>query len=232
METCYRLTITEITIYAFSIENFNRPKDEVDTLLGLLRDNIKHLQSFDDSYVHKYKVRVKVIGNKSLIPEDILADLTTVEERTNLPDYERILNICFPYTSRDDITNAVKEVSRSIECHKICKEEVCEKTLSDHMYMGADTIPLDLLIRTSGHSRLSDFMLWQCTANCKVKFIDTLWPNFKFLSLYGILLQWSFQKQTEENEKKRADEQCVVLKHVDLLALPRPPPFACVGQIS
>lgn len=218
----------EVTVYAFSIENFNRPKKEVDTLIGLLRDKIQRMQSYDNSYVRRYNVRVKIIGNKSLIPADILADLEDVEARTNTPDSKRTLNICFPYTSRDDMTHAIKMVSNEIQCHSISKDEVCEKSLSDNMYFGANTLPLDLLIRTSGHNRLSDFMLWQCTTNCKVVFIEELWPDFRFLSLYAILLQWSFQKHTEENEKRKKvlPEEIV---RVDLNALPKPPPFALAG---
>lgn len=230
METCYSLEVSEVTVYAFSIENFNRPKEEVDTLLGLLRDKIKNLQSSKDSYVHKYKIRVKIIGNKSLIPTDILADLNEVEQTTNIPDYDRTLNICFPYTSRDDITHAIKLVSKQIECHSISREEVTEKTLADNMYMGVHSLPLDLLIRTSGHTRLSDFMLWQCTTNCKVEFVDKLWPDFRFLSLFAILLQWSFQKKTQEIVRRKAKHPVEVV-HVDLRALPKPPPFACVGLV-
>lgn len=223
------LQVPEVTVYAFSIENFNRPKQEVDTLLGLLRDKIQRMQSYEKSYVRRYKVRVKIIGNKSMIPADILADLEDVEARTNLPDSKHTLNICFPYTSRDDMTHAIKMVSNEIQSHSISKDEVCEQSLTDNMYFGANSLPLELLIRTSGHNRLSDFMLWQCTTNCKVVFIEELWPDFKFLSLYAILLQWSFQKHTEENGKRKKIHPDGFV-HVDLRALPKAPPFALAGK--
>lgn len=222
--------MSEVTIYAFSIENFHRPKEEVDTLFGMLRDKLQYMSEFKDSYVHKYKVRVKIIGNKTLIPEDILKDLNEVEERTNIAEAERTLNVCFPYTSRDDITNAIRCISRERDCNSISKEDIDEKLLGDNMYMGAKSLPLDLLIRTSGHYRLSDFMLWQSTHNCKVEFIDTLWPNFRFLSLFGILLNWGFQKHLEDQKlRAKNTKECF---QVDLSSLPKPPPFASVGEKS
>lgn len=228
METCYKLNVTEVTIYAFSIENFNRPKEEVDTLFGMLRDKLQYMSEWKDSYVHKYKVRVKIIGNKSMIPEDILKDLNQVEERTNIPEAERTLNICFPYTSRDDITHSIQAISRQRDCNSISRDDIDETLLGHNMYMGANSLPLDLLIRTSGHYRLSDFMLWQSTKDCKVEFINTLWPNFKFLSLFGILLNWSFQKYSEERQARAKNPK--ELFQVKLDSLPKPPPFVCVGD--
>lgn len=221
----------EVTIYAFSIENFSRPKEEVDTLFGLLRDNIKNMYEVDDSHVHKYKVKVRIIGNKSLIPEDILPDLEEVERRTDIPNYERVLNICFPYTSRDDITSSIKALSKERERNAISRDDITEQALTDHMYTGPKTLPLDLLIRTSGHNRLSDFMLWQCTTNCKVEFVETLWPNFKFLSLYFLLLKWSYERQTDINSKMVEKYRSLPkIEYVDLTSLRKPPPFASVGD--
>lgn len=210
-------------MYAFSIENFNRSKEEVDTLMALLRDKLKYLSLYDDSYARVNQVRVRIIGNRSMIPADILEDLQKVEEITNVELSKRTLNVCFPYTSRDDIVRSIQEVCEN----GTPKSDIDVPELYKNMYMGPDSPQLDLLIRTSGHTRLSDFMLWQCTHNCKIEFVSTLWPDFKFIALYSILLKWSYYQQKEIKSQRNARPPPPE-KVVDITALPPPPPFASV----
>lgn len=231
---CFKIEVQVVTIYAFSIENFNRSQDEVDTLFALLRDKLKLLSQNEFSYTSVNKVRVKIIGNRSLIPKDILDDLVEIEESTNTPIAIKTLNVCFPYTSRDDIVHSMKSIAsqyKSNEIHNV--KHINQNILEGNMYMGPDSPPLDLLIRTSGHTRLSDFMLWQCNANCEVQFVNTLWPDFKFLSIVSILLKWSYYRTLE------LEQQSIVGKQNDLKtsetvnilkSLPPPPPFASVNQ--
>ncbi|QWU88264.1 hypothetical protein CA3LBN_002529 [Candidozyma haemuli] len=213
---------SNITVYAFSIENFNRSKEEVDTLLALLRDKLKYLSLYDDSYARQNQVRVRIIGNRSMIPDDILEDLEQVERITNLESSSRTLNVCFPYTSRDDIVHSIQGVCEN----GTSKANIDVAELYRNMYMGPDSPQLDLLVRTSGHTRLSDFMLWQCTHNCKIEFVSTLWPDFKFIALYSILLKWSYyHKKDIMNQRVNNTPPDKV---VDITSLPAPPPFATV----
>lgn len=217
-----------MTVYAFSIENFKRPKDEVDALFGLLRDKLKMLAKYEGDYTKFEEVRVKIIGNKSLIPSDILSDLEQIEERTiNVKD--KILNVCFPYTSRDDIVHSVQAISQKLDTKEIeTKDQINLKLLNNNMYMGPESFPLDLLIRTSGHTRLSDFMLWQSNYNCTIEFTNTLWPDFKFIAIINILLKWSYYKTMQVNEQKQNNKKLTskrFKKNIYLEDLPSPPPF-------
>lgn len=223
METCYRVGVSDITIYAFLIENFNRSKEEVDTLMNLLRDKLKYLSLYDNSYARQNRVRVRIIGNRSMIPDDILKDLEKVEQITDVEQLERTLNVCFPYTSRDDIVHSIQGVCEN----GIPKGDINVAELYRNMYMGPDSPQLDLLVRTSGHSRLSDFMLWQCTHNCKIEFVPTLWPDFKFIALFSILLKWSYYHKKDITSRRV--NNAPPGKFVDITALSPPPPLATVG---
>lgn len=227
IDLCYRLGIEHVTIYAFSIENFNRSQQEVDTLFELLKDKLKFLSEFDDSYANINKIKIRIIGNKSMIPEDLLTDLELIEKKTSAIETNRVLNVCFPYTSRDDITAAIAKVTELRMNNEI--DEINVETIKNNMYLGPDCPDLDILVRTSGQYRLSDFMLWQANNNCTIKFTDKLWPDFGFIDLVLILLNWSFNKsiQSDNNAilglKPNADN-LIVVKSI-LNELPPPPPF-------
>ncbi|EDK38659.1 hypothetical protein PGUG_02757 [Meyerozyma guilliermondii ATCC 6260] len=194
LTTAYQLDISHVTVYAFSIENFNRPQDEVDTLFGLLRDKLAILADNETSFAQVNHVKIKIIGNRSYIPDDILSQLEEIERKTNKPDSHKVLNVCFPYTSRDDITEAMRKVVSSLVSSDLQRQDLNEDVLQHQMYMDPNTPQLDILIRTSGHTRLSDFMLWQCTANCDIEFVETLWPEFGFFQFFQILVKWGWSK--------------------------------------
>jgi ditrans,polycis-polyprenyl diphosphate synthase len=203
LDVCFRLGVEHVTVYAFSIENFNRSKEEVDTLFELLRDKLDGISRNEDSYTLQNKVRVKIIGNKTLIPLDILKDLETIEARTSTSESKRALNVCFPYTSRDEITHAIRQIAQRTVNGGIDPKDIGVKDLHDALYLGPDTPPLDLLIRTSGHTRLSDFMLWQCNSNCTIEFVNTLWPDFRFLSITLLLFKWMYYRALQLGDQAR-----------------------------
>lgn len=229
LDASYKLGIDWVTIYAFSIENFNRSKEEVDTLFGLLKERLQYLSDNESSYARINKIHVRIIGNKSMIPQDILADLETVERMTENTSTRRVLNVCIPYTGRDDITHSIQSVASKWVNNEI--SDIDTNELEKNMYFGPDSPPLDIMIRTSGQTRLSDFMMWQCNYNCTVEFVDTLWPDFHFLHIILILLKWGYYKTLEiEREKNlgklsKKDQQTVkdILKE-----LPDHPPYKSV----
>lgn len=232
LEVCYKVGIEQVTIYAFSLENFNRSKEEVDTLFALLRDKLKVMSEHEDLYARYNKVRIRIIGNRSFIPEDILKDLENVEETTKDFGSKKTLNVCFPYTARDEITYAIKTIaSKRVSGELNDRNKITTKTIEKNFYFGDDVPPLDILIRTSGHTRLSDFLLWQCTTECTIEFPDVLWPDFGFISIMSILFKWSYYRTIQiEEEAIRGKEPRVqeVIPPVLLKELPNPPPATSV----
>lgn len=234
MNTCYALGVAHATIYAFSIENFNRSQLEIDTLFGLLRDKLQMMSKKDSPLTKNKQIKIRIVGNRDMIPADILADLEEIEKTTNKPTAEKVLNVCFPYTSRDDITHSIKRTAQKLANKEIdAKENINLRTLNSNMYMGEDTPPLDILIRTSGYNRLSDFMLWQCNSNCMIEFVSTLWPDFKFLSTVAVIMKWSYYETLRKEETKlsrKAENEKPKLTSIDLKSLKTPPPLASVTR--
>lgn len=193
LEVAFRLGVLHVTIFAFLIENFSRPKAEVDLLFRLLRDRIGDLAKNETSIAQHNKLQIRIIGNRQRIPADILADLERIEHQTRSNTTGRVLNVCFPYTSRDEIAHLMRVVIReAIQPWGAGPSSVCLQKLHDNFYFGPKVPPLDLLIRTSGHSRLSDFMLWQCNHSCTVEFTRTLWPDFKAWAFMFVVFKWSY----------------------------------------
>ncbi|KAJ5183682.1 hypothetical protein N7492_001298 [Penicillium capsulatum] len=284
LEVCYKSGVKVVTIYAFSIENFKRSKFEVDALMEMARVKLSQMAQHGD-LLDRYGAKVRVLGRLDLLKPDVLAAVNRTVELTSR-NGDRVLNICFPYTSRDEITTAIRDTvedyskplrpagtantpgrtpfseshithniraqtlgsktqdlasdsdssaqeddpvlrnehtnriyesgssfSSSTTLHLgqqdghpqkhpspttsvdsespvfISPETISRQTLSDHM-LTKGTPPLDMLIRTSGVERLSDFMLWQCHENTEVIFLDVLWPEFDLWHFLPVLLGW------------------------------------------
>ncbi|KAG7660932.1 RER2 [[Candida] subhashii] len=190
LELLYESGVDTATVYAFSIENFKRSKYEVEWLMDLAKSKFKQLLEHGQ-LAEKYGVRIKIIGNRHMLPQDVLEVLQEVEEMTK--DHKRAtLNVCFPYTSRDEMTHSIKQtVEDSTNQPNIL---ISQQYLNDNLYT-KEAPPLDLLVRTSGTYRLSDFLLWQCVSpDCTIVFIDKLWPEFQPWDMAKMLINWSFNK--------------------------------------
>uniref|UniRef100_A0A1A9VB01 Alkyl transferase n=1 Tax=Glossina austeni TaxID=7395 RepID=A0A1A9VB01_GLOAU len=163
---CLDMGVKEVTTFAFSIENFKRSEDEVDDLLNLTRE------VFTKSLTHDYGVRVRIIGNLSLLPEDLqylMAQKMLETEKNN----SLFLNFAFAYTSRDEITEAIEAILKQ-EDHVLEEQDINEHLLEQCLYTKLSTPP-DLLFRTSGESRISDFLMWQLTYTV-LYFAKIFWP--------------------------------------------------------
>ena len=158
---CFELGIKIVTVYAFSTENWSRPKEEVDAILNLLEKYIKRLEKYEN-------VRVIFLGSKEPFPENLKKDMLLVEERTK--DKEFILNVALNYGGRAELVNAVNELIKE------GKSEVTEADINDHLYT-KDSFDPDLIVRTANEYRISNFLLWQC-AYSEFYFTDVLWPDF------------------------------------------------------
>lgn len=218
LEWCLDIGINEVTVYAFSIENFKRSKDEVDCLMELARKKFKRLMEEKDK-IQKYGVCVRVLGNITLLPRDIqeiIADVVTFSKSNT----RAILNVCFAYTSREEMCTAMKEVAEGVSLGLIKESDISEDLLEKSLYTGSSRNP-DLLIRTSGEVRLSDFLLWQTAYSC-LAFVDVLWPEFSRWHLYGCILHY----QRNYPEIQRAQES----NQVDQLRLQREIDYQIITQ--
>lgn len=224
LHACHGAGVREISVYAFSIDNFRRADDEVNALFALMRDKLRLLCN-PGGFVDTEDARLRIIGNKLMIPPDLLADFEAIENAT-ASHTTHCLNVCIPYTARDDMAHAIRAVATQRAANAVAKGHISEQLLADNMYAGRATAPLDLLIRTSGHGRLSDFMLWQCAANCEIRFVATLWPDFRFLSTCRELLGWSFRRHGDA--VRVAVGITPERRHTSLRSLPAAPPLASV----
>lgn len=186
LEWCLDIGITEVTVYAFSIENFKRSKDEVDCLMELARQKFTRLMQ-EKELIQKHEVCVRVLGNLNLLPLDVQEVIAECVHFSK--DNKRaVLNVCFAYTSRDEICAAMREVAEGVQLGLIRDSDVSEDLMEKCLYTSQSPHP-DLLIRTSGEVRLSDFLLWQTSYSC-LSFVDVLWPEFSIWHLYGAVLHY------------------------------------------
>lgn len=168
--------IKYLTIYAFSTENWIRPKDEVDKLLELLEEYLT--KAYKNA--EKNKMRLKVIGRRDNLSEKIQKKIEEAEEATSMYD-ELVLQVAFNYGSRDEIVRATKAISNDVAEGKLNVDDINEETLSS--YLDTKDVPdPDLLIRTSGEERLSNYLLWQL-AYSEFYFSEVPWPAFSVKNL-------------------------------------------------
>lgn len=281
LEVCYKSGVKVVTVYAFSIENFKRSKYEVDGLMDMAKVKLAQMLQHGD-LLDRYDVAIRVSGQRELIKPDLLADIDRATKSTSR-NADAILNVCFPYTSHEEITTAIRNTvidyskplplqqrpfSESHIKHTIRSrhltaaasrirdrstspssggtsdkedstsssttlnpdspsadsallekvdgdadkefqnkypdpESITPEILNDHMYT-AGLPPLDLLIRTSGVERLSDFMLWQCHENTEIVFLKCLWPEFDLWSFLPVLVEWQWRRRKDEERDRVA----------------------------
>ncbi|KAM6219082.1 dehydrodolichyl diphosphate synthase complex subunit DHDDS [Rhynchocyon petersi] len=185
---CLNLGILEVTVYAFSIENFKRSKSEVDGLMDLARQKFRRLME-EQEKLEKYGVCIRVLGDLHLLPLD-LQELIAQAVQTTKNYNKCFLNVCFAYTSRHEISNAVREMAWGVEQGLLEPSDITESLLDKCLYTNHSPHP-DILIRTSGEVRLSDFLLWQTSHSCLI-FQPVLWPEYTFWNFCEAILQ--FQK--------------------------------------
>jgi len=165
------LGIPVLTLFAFSTENWTRPADEVSDLMGLLRHYLRH----ELEELGRNGARLRVIGDRARLAQDIVRDISDAEQRTRVNT--RIdVNICINYGSRDEIVRATRSLATKVAAGEIAPEKIDEAMFERELLTAGVPDP-DLLIRTSGEQRISNFLLWQC-AYAELVFVDTLWPDF------------------------------------------------------
>lgn len=176
IKACKKLGIRYLTVYAFSVENWARPKKEVDALMTLLQ---KFLKSEEHEF-HENKVRLRVIGRTSDLPMPVQRELNRVMEATEHYEGGNLI-LALSYGGRTEIAHAAREIARKVKAGTLDVDTIDEKTVAAHLY--APEIPdPDLMIRTSGEMRISNFLLWQLSY-AELYITETLWPDFREESL-------------------------------------------------
>ncbi len=177
-----------LTLYAFSTENWQRSQEEVDTLMGLLRQYLKS----DLQELQKSNVRIKFIGENEMLASDIVAAMRKLETDTAQND-GLTLCIALSYGSRQEIVNAVKKTATLVKKGDISVDDIDIKMFSDMLYTKSIPDP-DLLIRTSGEQRISNYLLWQL-AYTELYFTKTLWPDFNKDELVAIIKDYKTRER-------------------------------------
>jgi tritrans,polycis-undecaprenyl-diphosphate synthase [geranylgeranyl-diphosphate specific] len=170
-----------MTLYAFSTENFRRAEDEVRMLMDLFADRLAQLA--EDRRILDNGVRVRVLGRTDMLPPEVLEAVRLAEEATkHFEDYR--LNFCIAYGGRQEILDAVREILDKIARGELRREDVDEDLLGEHLYTGGDDP--DLIIRTGGESRLSNFLLYQA-AYSELFFTDVYFPSFRKIDFLRVI---------------------------------------------
>lgn len=196
LEAAVQIGTKAVTLYAFSTENWNRPKLEVDSLMNLLVSSLKkELPTFQEN-----GIKVNTIGNFSSLPSKAQKSLLDVIEKTK-DNSTLTLTLALSYGSREEIINAVKNISKKIVNNELSVEEIDEKIINNHLY--TVSLPeVDLVIRTSGEQRISNFLLWQI-AYAEFHFTNVLWPDFRKNDFYKAVVEY----QNRERRFGKTSEQ-------------------------
>ena len=196
VESCAELGIKNLTLYAFSTENWNRPKLEVKTLMQLLISSLKK----EMSTMQKNSIRLNAIGNLEHLPTRVRKELLHVINETK-NNTQMTLTLALSYGSRAELVNATKQICEKVKNNIISVENIDEPLINQHLY--TQNLPdVDLLIRTSGEKRISNFLLWQI-AYAELYFIDVYWPDFTNENLYEAIINY----QKRERRFGKTSEQ-------------------------
>jgi undecaprenyl diphosphate synthase len=196
VEACAELGIQNLTLYAFSTENWNRPKFEVETLMKLLISSLKK----ELATLQKNNIRLNAIGNLTNLPSKVQKELEEVIEST-AANTRMTLTLALSYGAREELVQAVKKISDKVKNNIISLDAIDESIINKHLY--THNLPdVDLVIRTSGEHRISNFLLWQI-AYAEFYFSEVLWPDFKKEHLYEAILSY----QNRERRFGKTSEQ-------------------------
>tara|TARA_B100001057_G_scaffold466961_1_gene524616 strand:+ start:8675 stop:9430 length:756 start_codon:yes stop_codon:yes gene_type:complete len=186
VEEALNLNIPYLTLYAFSVDNWNRPKNEIGTLMDLLVNSLK----IEFEKLIENNIRLNTIGNIKSLPKRVQEEVINVTNKTKSND-KMVLTIALSYGAREEIENVIKNIAKEVKNNTISIENVDHSIINKHLY--TQNLPdVDLLIRTSGEQRISNFLLWQI-AYAELYFTDVYWPDFGKKDFYKAL--FNYQKR-------------------------------------
>lgn len=196
VEGCAEIGVKNLTLYAFSTENWKRPKFEIQTLMKLLISSLKkEIKTLQDN-----NIKLCTIGNLDTLPSKVHKELTDVMEKTK-QNTKMTLTLALSYGSREELVSAFKELAFKVKNNIISIENIDDSIINEHLY--TRNLPdVDLLIRTSGEQRISNFLLWQI-AYAELYFTNTLWPDFTKEDLNNAIIEY----QKRERRFGKTSEQ-------------------------
>jgi undecaprenyl diphosphate synthase len=184
IKSCNKFGIKYLTLYAFSVENWSRPKDEISGLMKLL---IRFVDKYEKE-LHKHKVRLRVLGRIEDLPDNVQVALQRVIEDTSCYT-EYNLNLALSYGGRTEIVSAAKKIAQKVASGDLSIDDIDEKIFADNLYLPGIPDP-DFMIRTSGEMRISNFLLWQLSY-AELYITDVLWPDFREKDFYNALVEYN-----------------------------------------
>ncbi|KAF5285102.1 hypothetical protein FQA39_LY16791 [Lamprigera yunnana] len=210
-EWCDIIGVQELTFYAFSIENFKRSKEEVEHIFKLIERAVLEIVNT------RKNARVRLVGNLNALPEDLKKSLA----KCSLQNWENAnlnINLAIAYTSRDEITNAINVVRKGVRDGSLQIEDIDEELLNQCMYVSSKP---DLMIRTSGESRFSDFLLWQMKHTI-VFFIEIMWPEITIWHLLTVVMKYQFNAKFQSFLENGVIGKLDIFEKIDYLVTKDP----------
>ncbi|OYQ37451.1 di-trans,poly-cis-decaprenylcistransferase [Flavobacterium cyanobacteriorum] len=196
VEACAKIGIKHLTLYAFSTENWNRPRLEVETLMKLLISSLKN----ELPTLQENNIRLNMVGNMKMLPDNAQKQLQDVINKT-CNNKHMTLTLALSYGSREEMVCAVKTICEKVQSGELSVDDINEEVISGHLYT-FDLPDVDLVIRTSGEQRISNFLLWQI-AYAEFYFTDVLWPDFREKDLHEAIISY----QNRERRFGKTSEQ-------------------------
>ncbi len=183
---CARLGVKFLTLYTFSTENWNRPAAEVDAIMKLLLSNL-----VEETFMNN-NVRLRIVGDRSRVSENVIQAVEEMEERTAQND-RMTLVLAFSYSSRWEITDAMRKIAARVKAGTLCPDDINEHTVAQELDSSFAPDP-ELIIRTGGEQRISNFLLWQ-SAYSELYFTPTFWPDFNEQSLHAAIEDYQHRER-------------------------------------
>ena len=199
---CVRLGVKYLTLYTFSTENWNRPADEVSALMGLV------LSSLEDEIFMKNNVRFRVVGDRSRIPDVVNKKLAATEEHTAKNDTMTMV-VALSYSSKLELATVTRQIAQEVKDGTLNVDDINEDTINERLWTNFMPDP-ELLIRTGGELRISNYLLWQI-AYSELYFCDTYWPDFMEDDLHKAIA--SYQNRQRRFGKTEAQVEAEEVKH-------------------
>ncbi|MDY6775921.1 MAG: polyprenyl diphosphate synthase [Halobacteria archaeon] len=195
--------VKEVTLYTFSTENFRRPDNELDSLFSLMEE--KFLELADDDRIHSNRIRIRAVGDLGRLPDRVEDAIREAEEKTSEYD-EFHLNIAVGYGGRDELLRASREVLREVEDGDLEPDEIDTEKVSEYVYTPRSN-DVDLMIRTGGEERLSNFLPWQAKGNeSAVYFCDPYWPAFRKIDFLRAIRSYADVERSRSDVGSETDE--------------------------
>lgn len=190
LDWCTKLGVEILTVYAFSTENFKRDSKEVRNLMKMFKKNFR--KAAEDERVHDKEIKIQAIGNIEELPPDVKESISYAEEKTK--DYDNyFFNIAVGYGGRQEIVQAIQKVAEEVKRGELDVEDINEKVFANRLYTSDFPDP-DLILRTSGEERISNFLLWQ-SAYSELYFTDVYWPGFRKIDFLRAVRSYQNRKR-------------------------------------